>query len=96
MAGCTWATVYVRLLVIPSMDQYVNTLREMADDWEVKCDTTIYIDDGNITTSGEIDKVVFVHGRATRLLLDISRQRWNKKVATGRQAQVRCHHSRAA
>ncbi len=84
VAGCTWATVFVRLLVIPSMDEYVITIDRLASEWEVKSDTTIYIDDGNVTTSGEMDKVVFVHERATLLLLEIIQKRWHKKVAAGK------------
>ncbi len=66
------------------MDEYVITIGRLANEWEVKTDTTIYIDDGNVTTSGEMDKVVFVHERATLLLLDIIRKRWHKKVAAGK------------
>ncbi len=84
VAGCSWATVHVRVMLLPAMDVFVSQVKRMAESWEVSCKTSLYVDDGILTTVGKIDAVVFVHVWATKLLLDFITMVLHKAVAKGK------------
>ncbi len=84
LAGCTWAMVFIRLIMIKPTEKFLVTLREQADAWKAKMDLTLYVDDGILVTIGHIDAVSFLHSWASRLLLQWIRQVLHKQTAAGK------------
>ncbi len=37
IAGCTWATVHVRLMMVGPLDEFIKPLNAMARAWETSC-----------------------------------------------------------
>ncbi len=81
MAGCTWATAFVRTMILPAADIFMSQVRAMAASWSVACSASLYVDDGVLMTSGQLDAVVFVHKWASHLLLQFITTVMHKKVA---------------
>ena len=80
IAGCTFAMVHIRVMVIPGLDIWIPDLKRRAGSWEVDVLFNLYVDDGALLTSGYIDAVTYVHAWATNLLLDWVRLVINKQV----------------
>ncbi len=81
VAGCTWATVHVRVMMVSPLDRLITMIKDMARAWETVCRVSFYIDDGVLMTMGRIDAVTFVHQWATRLLIRFITQGLRKPIA---------------
>ncbi len=81
VAGCTWATVFVRTMMVKPLDVFVKTLCRIATEWAVKSRVIFYIDDGVLLTTGEVNGVAYVHRTATRLLVDFITRILHKPIA---------------
>ncbi len=75
IAGCTWATTFIRVLIIGPMDGLLNTIRKQYSSWGLRVSSTVYVDDAALSTSGERNGVILMHAWATRTLL-----RWVKNT----------------
>ncbi len=81
LAGCTWAMIFIRLLVIVPAERFIGELTAMAATWEAESDMSIYVDDGVIVTTGHLEAVAQVHVWACRRLLNWVRGVLRKTVA---------------
>ncbi len=80
LAGCTWATVHVRLLIIDPVERFLLSLNGFVKDWSVALNVNFYIDDGIASTTGAADSVAVVHARITRALIEFIRKVLKKDV----------------
>ncbi len=88
VAGCTWATVHVRVMLLPAIDVFMEQVRSMASDWSVTSSASLYVDDGVLVTSGQLSAVAFVHRWATQLLLQFISNVLHKSVAPDKLACI--------
>ncbi len=75
LAGCTFALLLVRIITIDPMDVLLAAICERLKGWDARISTSLYVDDGVVTTYGSTDAVIFLHQWITRLVLD-----WIAKV----------------
>ncbi len=88
VAGCGWATLLVRVMMLPSIDVFMVKLHDLAGRWGVRISTCIYVDDGVLMTTGARDPVVMVHTWAVKMLLAYVQTTLGKKVAKDKLACV--------
>ncbi len=81
IAGCTWATLLVRVIIIPPAEELLKIIGDRARSWGIKVDLMIYIDDGAITSIGDTAHLAHFHGWMTRMLLLWISQTLKKSVA---------------
>ncbi len=86
LAGCTWAMVLIRLLMIIPSERFLEIVRRKASEWGAQIDLTIYVDDGVLVTIGHMDAVAYLHEWASRLLL-----RWITEVLHKETAEGKLH-----
>ncbi len=84
LAGCTWATLFVRLIVIRPIESLLRTAEQRAIGWSINISAIFYIDDGALTTRGRLDAVALLHVWATKLMLSWVRYVMRKRVAPGK------------
>ena len=53
LAGCTWATVHVRLFMVRPADVFCDTLRKHLQEWELTFRLCIYVDDAILSVAGK-------------------------------------------
>ncbi len=70
VAGCTWCTVFIRVLMLAPLDNLRKQLKAWSRDWAVNFLLRIYIDDGMLTTYGHRHNVGLLHAWATKYLLE--------------------------
>ena len=75
LAGCTWATLCVRLIVIKPVEDLMKLIEVRNNGWVATVNLIIYIDDGVLTTTGERNAVEWIHAWLTRMLI-----RWVQAV----------------
>ncbi len=81
VAGCTWATVLIRLLVIPPAEKFLEQVRARFKSWEVRFHFMVYVDDVLAITTGCADAVALLHAWLSNLLLSWVRNALRKSVA---------------
>ncbi len=81
VAGCTWCTVFIRVLMLNPIDHLRQQLRAWSRAWSVNFLLRIYIDDGMLTTYGCSNSVGLMHVWATQYLLEWIRNVLRKMVA---------------
>ncbi len=81
VAGCTWATVLIRLIVIPPAERLLQQVRDSFKQWELRCHLMIYVDDVLAVTSGVRSNVAVMHAWLTRLILQWINKALLKKVS---------------
>ncbi len=86
LAGCTWAMVFIRLIMIRPTEKLLSTLRHQAASWGAKVDLDLYVDDGILVTSGHLAAVSTLHEWACRILL-----RWIRWVIRKETAEGKLH-----
>ncbi len=69
VAGCTWCTVIIRIIILVPLDQLLWQFRSWARGWDVEFLTTVYIDDAMVTTFGNRNNVELIHVWATEYVL---------------------------
>ncbi len=84
LAGCTWATVHVRLLLLKPMDRFMKRLQTLTKAWGTRAQVSFYIDDGTATTSGPLNGVAFAHARVTDAFMKFVTTVLKKKIARGK------------
>ncbi len=84
LAGCTWATVIIRLIMISPSESFIAMLRKKAAERDAYNDLTLYIDDGILVTTGQLDAVTFVHAWACRMLISWVHNVLRKQTAEGK------------
>ncbi len=86
LAGCTWAMVFIRLMMIIPSERFLGIVRRKALEWGALMDLTMYVDDGVLVTIGHMDAVAYLHEWASRLLL-----RWITHVLHKETAEGKLH-----
>ncbi len=81
VAGCTWCTVLIRIMVLAPIDGLKRQLRMWSRTWAVNFLFRLYVDDGMITTYGARDNVALVHFWVSRYVMDWVRNILKKNVA---------------
>ncbi len=81
LAGCTWATLLIRIIMAEPTDQFFRVFNAECRAWQARPSMTIYVDDGAVTTMGHASAVEYVHAWASRLLLQWVRVALQKEVA---------------
>ena len=69
LAGCTWATVHVRLFMVKPADMFCRTVREQLQQWELTFRLNIYIDDSMLGVSGKRHAIAHCFPWVSSLLL---------------------------
>ncbi len=69
LAGCTWATVHIRVMLLEAAERFVGVLKEEARRWEVTVSFFLYIDDAALACHGSVTAVAHVMAWAARLLV---------------------------
>ncbi len=75
LAGCTFALLAIRMITIGPVEQLMELIKARFRRWTATVFPTFYVDDGVITTTGQLDAVALLHGWVSRLVLN-----WVKKV----------------
>ncbi len=88
LAGCTWATLIVRLIMIKPAERLLEAIKRRAAGWDIGVGLVVYIDDGAVTTRGRVDAVSFIHNWITRLVITWVKSTLRKKIAEGKMACV--------
>ncbi len=88
VAGCTWATFLVRILMLRPLDKFMKDLIRHAKLWQAHVRTAIYIDDGILMTTGSRSAVEMVHTWATRMLIQFLVNVLRKPIAREKLACV--------
>ncbi len=81
VAGCTWATVHVRVMMLLPLDRFQERIKAMAKQWDVQVRLTMYIDGGFAITTGSVDAVAFVHIWLSRMVIAFMEAVLKKPVA---------------
>ncbi len=81
VAGCTWATVLIRLIVIAPAENLLRQIDERFRSWGLRIHLTIYVDDVLAVTTGNVSAVALLHAWLTRLILNWINVALRKKVA---------------
>ncbi len=84
--GCTWCTVYVRVVVIGPLDGMTRQLKKWICTWGVDIICRMYIDDVLLTTLGNRSNVAMVHAWASEHVLA-----WVKLALKKRVADAKLH-----
>ena len=84
VAGCTWATVWVRVYVIEPVEGFLKAVHEVVGMYEVTFMLVIYIDDAILTSIGDVHGVATVHTWASAALLHWLAHVLRKPVATSK------------
>ncbi len=87
VAGCTWCTVFIRIIMMQPLNALMARLREMQRTWQVSFLARVYIDDGVITTMGDRHAVAHIHPKVTQLLVYWVRRCLRKMVA---ESKLQC------
>ncbi len=82
--GCTWATVFVRAIIIGPAEKFQEAVAVRFRGFDVAHTLSIYIDDLVMTTMGCSRDVALLHVWATRLLLQWAAGQLRKRLAEGK------------
>ncbi len=88
LAGCSFALLVIRVIIIGPVEQLLELIDERLKNWCASFHPTFYVDDGVITTVGELDAVALLHGWITRLVLNWVRAVLHKDIAHHKSACV--------
>ncbi len=69
VAGCTWATVFVRILAIAPAEKLLEQIRARCNNWGIHVSLNIYVDDAIAVTRGDATGVVLMHAWVTKRLI---------------------------
>ncbi len=81
IAGCTWATVHVRLLIIAPAEDFLRKARARCEGWGVQVRLNIYVDDAMAITTGNKTGVALVHAWVTKMLIAWVTRTLRKEIA---------------
>ncbi len=81
VAGCTWATVLIRTLVIGPCERLLRAIKARCEGWEVRSALNVFVDDLALSTAGSVHTVAMLHAWASRLLTGWVTRRMKKKLA---------------
>ncbi len=84
IAGCTWATVLIRLIVIPPAEALLRQIDRKFRDWGLRYHFNVYVDDVLAVTMGGGSAVALLHAWLTRLVVDWISKSLRKQVAIGK------------
>ncbi len=79
--GCTWATVFVRTLVIGPCERFIRQIRDRYREWGLTSRVCMYIDDVELSSAGNPRSLMFMHAWATSLLFHWVRDKLCKELA---------------
>ncbi len=88
LAGCTWATLIVRLIVTRPIENLLEQIKERFRGWQAQAGLVMYIDDGAISTRGDTNTVAILHDWVSRLFMRWVRVVLRKAVAPGKVACI--------
>ncbi len=91
LAGCSFALLLIRLIIVKPAESLMKIIEERIRGWTASCHLTFYVDDGVITTVGDMDAVAFLHGWITRMVLNWVREVLRKSIATHKTTCVVSH-----
>ncbi len=69
IAGCSWATVFIRAITIGPAEKFLRAIKQRCDGFDVSTALNIYIDDLALSTAGLLREAALLHRWATRLLV---------------------------
>ncbi len=69
LAGCTWATLIIRIIMIGPTDYFINVASERFGGWQARLNMSIYVDDGIVSTRGTRSAVEVLHVWVSKMLL---------------------------
>ncbi len=81
LAGCTWATLIIRIIMAGPTDRFLRMIRERYAEWNARVLMTIYVDDGVVSTRGHRSAVEYLHVWVSKLLLAWIKTVLRKEVA---------------
>ncbi len=84
LAGCTWATILIRVIIIEPVAEFLRIVHERVDMWGIKVMMKIYVDDRALTLIGSRSAIAWLHPWACRLMLRWIRRVLCKQVAPGK------------
>ncbi len=84
LAGCTFATPIVRLISVGPVDILTDTIRKRTKGWDITTKVGLHVDDGMVTTAGDIQAVCLIHPWASKTTLDWVRKALRKETALGK------------
>ncbi len=79
--GCTWATVFVRTLVIGPCERFIRQVRTRYREWGLSSRVCMYIDDVELSSAGDAQSLTLLHAWATSLLFHWIRGKLCKDLA---------------
>ncbi len=88
LAGCSFALLLIRLITIHPVESMMKVIVERFRGWNASCHPTFYVDDGVITTIGDLDAVAMLHSWVTRLVFNWIRRVLRKDVAAHKSSCV--------
>ncbi len=83
IAGCTWATAFIRILVIPHVEEFLERARSRAFDLGYDLIVTImmYVDDVLALTVGDKHQVARFHAWVTKTIINWVKEALKKEIA---------------
>ncbi len=81
VAGCTWCTVLIRIIVLRPLDLLMKQLSSWESTWGVKFLARFHVDDGMLTTKGPRSATELIHVWATKFLLrwvEVVLKKWSR------------------
>ncbi len=88
LAGCTFALLAIRLITIRPVEQLMRLIEERLKGWTATVHPTFYVDDGVITTTGELNAVSLLHAWVSRIVLNWVRTVLKKGIASHKSACI--------
>ncbi len=84
LAGCTWATVLIRVIVIEPVADFLRLVHERVDAWGIKVMMKVYVDDSALTLIGARSALAWLHPWACKLMMRWIRHVLCQQVAAGK------------
>ncbi len=81
LAGCSFALLAIRLIIIKPVERLLQIISTRLKGWNAKFHPMFYVDDGVLTTVGDMDAVAMLHGWITRTVLSWVRHVLHKSIA---------------
>ncbi len=88
LAGCTFALIAVRLISIGPMEELIRVIKRRLVGWDAKISTSLYVDDGVVTTYGREDVVAILHRWVSTLVFDWVAKVLKKETAEGKSVCI--------
>ena len=86
LAGCTCATLFIRVHLIAPIEAFQERARRFGAEWSVEVTLVMYIDDGELSSIGACTEFLQLPLSTTKLQCDCSSVRLTRLVAPGMKA----------